>query len=87
MLKVINVKALKNHQLYVELSNGKKGTFDVTPYLDKGVFSELKDEDYFKQVKPLFIGISWPNQQDFSADTIEYEMHPVGEIVDAVDTE
>ncbi|WP_431736370.1 DUF2442 domain-containing protein [Cellulosispirillum alkaliphilum] len=38
MLKVINVKALKNYQLYVELSNGKKGIFDVTSYLDKGVF-------------------------------------------------
>ncbi|MDG5815546.1 DUF2442 domain-containing protein [Chitinispirillales bacterium ANBcel5] len=45
-------------------------------------FSELKDENYFKQVKPLFIGISWPNQQDFSADTIEHEMHSVEETVD-----
>ncbi len=74
MLKVINVETRKHHKLFVELSNGKKGIFDVTPYLDKGVFSELKDENYFKQVKPFFIGISWPHDQDFSADTIEYEM-------------
>ncbi|MGM0444295.1 MAG: DUF2442 domain-containing protein [Fibrobacterota bacterium] len=74
MLKVIHVEARKNHRLYVELSNGKKGLFDVTPYLEKGVFSELNDKNYFKQVKPFFIGISWPHEQDFSADTIEYEM-------------
>tara|TARA_B110000977_G_C10978135_1_gene455041 strand:+ start:957 stop:1127 length:171 start_codon:yes stop_codon:yes gene_type:complete len=44
--------------------------FDVAPYLDKGIFSELKDENYFKQVKVAFGSAEWPNDQDFSKDTI-----------------
>jgi hypothetical protein len=74
MLKVIRVDATDDYTLFVELSDGSSGQFDVKPYLDKGVFSELKDKEYFKQVKPLFCGIAWPNEQDFSADTIAYEL-------------
>lgn len=74
MLKVRSVQAASNYTLYVELSDGRSGVFDVKPYLNKGVFQALKDEDYFKKVKPLFCGISWPNEQDFSADTIAFEM-------------
>jgi len=58
--------------LFVELSDGRSGIFDVKPYLGKGVFTQLKDKNYFKQVKPLFCGIVWPNEQDLSADTIAY---------------
>ncbi len=70
MLKVIKVKAKDDYTLLVELSDGRSGKFDIKPYLDKGVFVELKDIHYFKQVKPLFCGITWPNEQDLSADTI-----------------
>jgi len=74
MLKVIKVDANNDYTLFVELSDGRSGKFDVKPYLDKGVFAELKDKNYFKQVKPLFCGIVWPNEQDLSADTIAYEL-------------
>lgn len=74
MLKVIKVDADNDYTLFVELSDGRLGKFDVKPYLDKGVFAELKDKNYFKQVRPLFCGIVWPNEQDLSADTIAYEL-------------
>jgi len=74
MLKVIKVNANNDYTLSVELSDGRSGTFDVKPYLEKGVFKELKDKNYFKQVKPFFCGIAWPNEQDLSADTIAYEL-------------
>jgi hypothetical protein len=74
MLTVTQVKPFKDYLLKIELSNGKNGLFDVSPYLDKGVFSELKNRDYFKKVKVFFCGISWPHNQDFSADTIESEL-------------
>ena len=63
-----------DYTLEVELSNNKKGIFDVKPYLDKGVFKELLDLSYFKQVKPFIYGISWPHNQDLSIDTIVFEM-------------
>ncbi|OQX80176.1 MAG: hypothetical protein B6D64_03600 [Bacteroidetes bacterium 4484_276] len=74
MLKVISVEPKESHILFIRLSNGKEGEFDVTPYLDRGIFTELKNESYFKQASPCFYGIAWPQQQDFSADTIECEM-------------
>lgn len=74
MTKVIRVETKDNYVLLVELSNGKKGFFDVKPYLEKGIFTELRDESYFSSVKPAFGGVVWPREQDFSADTIEYEM-------------
>jgi hypothetical protein len=74
MLKVKKVNANNDYTLFVELSDGRTGIFDVKPYLDKGVFTQLKDKDYFKQVKPFFCGIVWPNEQDLSADTIAHEL-------------
>ena len=74
MIKVNYVEARDNYILLVKLSNGKEGAFDVKPYLDKGIFTELKDKNYFSSVKTGFGGIIWPHEQDFSADTIEYEM-------------
>jgi len=74
MLKVIKVDANIDYILYVELSDGRSGFFDVKPYLEKGVFTELKNKEYFRQVKPFFCGIVWPNEQDLSADTIAYEL-------------
>ncbi len=74
MLKVKKVSANNDYTLSVELSDGRSGIFDVKPYLEKGVFTQLKDKDYFRQVRPFFCGIAWPNEQDLSADTIAYEL-------------
>ncbi len=74
MLKVKKVSANNDYTLSVELSDGRSGIFDVKPYMEKGVFKQLKDIGYFKQVKPFFCGITWPNEQDLSADTIAHEL-------------
>lgn len=50
MVKVISVLPKNNYQLFVKLSNGKEGYFDISPYLEKGIFQELKDKNYFTQV-------------------------------------
>ncbi|MDB9737048.1 DUF2442 domain-containing protein [Porticoccaceae bacterium] len=61
---------LANYKLKVEFSNNEVKEFDVAPFLDKGIFAELKNENYFKQVKVAFGSIEWPNDQDFSKDTV-----------------
>jgi hypothetical protein len=65
---------MEDHKLRIQLSNGKMGIFDVSSYLERGVFHELRDPQYFQRVKVAFGGIMWPHEQDFSADTIEYEL-------------
>jgi len=48
---VARVEPLDQYTLHVELEDGRQGTFDMTPYLEKGVFQELKDPAYFLQQK------------------------------------
>ncbi|WP_366636544.1 DUF2442 domain-containing protein [Aquisalimonas sp.] len=33
---------MDDYPIYVELEDGRKGLFDLKPYLDRGVFKELK---------------------------------------------
>jgi hypothetical protein len=68
--RVVKVEALENSKLRLFLDNGEVRIFDVSPYLDKGCFKELKSHQYFKQVKPFFGGVQWPNEQDFGPDTL-----------------
>lgn len=68
--KVIDVKPLEGYQLRINFSNGEVRRFDATPYLDKGIFTELKDTEYFQQVRVCLGSIQWPNEQDFSPDTL-----------------
>jgi hypothetical protein len=77
--RVVSVEPAENFRLWVGLSNGGKGIFDVYPYIDKGVFAELKDPAYFSRVRVAFGGIVWPHGQDFSAGTVEYELQKDGD--------
>nr|VFK64389.1 MAG: Protein of unknown function (DUF2442) [Candidatus Kentron sp. TUN] len=56
------VKPKPDYKLYVELEDGRKGIFDVRPYLDKGMFRKLKNISYFNQVHVLFGAITWPHE-------------------------
>lgn len=64
------VKPLDDFRIYVELQGGKKGIFDMKPYLDRGVFRELKNIDYFREVFISFGAITWPNEQDIAPETL-----------------
>ena len=44
--------------------------FDVTPYLDKGIFQELRDMRLFNSVRPFLGSIQWQNGQDFGGGYI-----------------
>jgi len=67
---VKTAEAMPNYKLKLQFSNDECKEFDVTPFLDKGIFSELKNEDYFNQVRVSFGSVEWPNEQDFSKDTL-----------------
>lgn len=71
------VKPLSDYRIYVELEDGRKGIFDLKPYLDRGVLQELRNVHYFIQVGILFGAITWPNEQDIAPETLLAEMLPV----------
>ena len=63
-------EALPDYKLKIQFANDELKEFDVSPFLDKGIFSELKDIEYFKRVRVAFGAVEWPNEQDFSKDTL-----------------
>ena len=71
------VKPLAGHRIYVEIADGRKGIFDLTPYLDQGVFRELRDVQYFNRVGIVLGAVTWPHEQDIAPETLLAEMLPV----------
>jgi hypothetical protein len=71
------VKPLSGYRLYVEIEDGRQGIFDMIPYLDHGVFLELKDVGYFNRVIMALGAVTWPHQQDIAPETLLAEMTPV----------
>ncbi|BDI04652.1 DUF2442 domain-containing protein [Sphaerotilus microaerophilus] len=71
---VTSVKPLDGHRIYVELADGRRGVFDLTPYLNHGVFRELQDPVYFRRVGIQFGAVTWPHDQDIAPETLIAEM-------------
>lgn len=70
MKKVIGVKPLNNYMLQIEFDSEEVRLFDVKPYLNFGIFTQLKNEAYFQDVRTCLDSISWKNGQDFSPETL-----------------
>jgi len=68
--RVITVEATNNHFLKLSFDNDEIKLFDASPFLDKGIFKELQDYNYFKQVSVAFGSVEWLHEQDFSYDTL-----------------
>jgi len=71
---VKSVTPLSDYRLYVEIADGRRGIFDVKPYLDHGVFRELRNPDYFKQVGVVLGAVTWPHEQDIAPETLVAEL-------------
>lgn len=69
-LGVKEVKPIDNYKLILTFENNEVKIFDMIPYLDKGIFQELKDENLFKAVKVSFDSIEWPNEADIDPETL-----------------
>jgi len=71
--RIKSVKPNKNYTLRLTFTNGEVKVFDMKPYLDKGIFTELKDMNLFNSVKPFLGSIQWKNGQDFMSRYPLYE--------------
>ena len=71
--RVKNVHPNPDYTLTIVFNNGEKKKFDVKPYLDKGVFTELKDLKKFNSVRPFLGSVEWSGGHDFCPDTLYRE--------------
>lgn len=68
--RVKEVLAIQEYTLLITFNNGEKKRFDVKPYLNIGVFNELKDPEVFYSVKPFLGSIQWSNGADLCPDSL-----------------
>ncbi len=73
MKKVIAATANDDFTLNLEFNDGSVRRFDVKPYLETGIFRELKDLDYFRNIRLVFGTVQWRNEQDFAPETLYIE--------------
>lgn len=75
--KIVSVKAIASHRLDVAFANGERRIFDLAPYLDHGVFQQLRDERLFRAVRVVSGSVEWPGEIDLSYDSVYLESMPV----------
>ena len=68
--RITNVRPQENYMLLLTFTNGEVKEFDVKPYLEKGIFRDLKDVSVFNSVKPFLGTIQWSNEADLCPDTL-----------------
>lgn len=71
--RVTMVKPQKDYRLLLQFDNQVWRIFDVSPYLEKGIFKELKSLDVFFSVKVVDGTVQWINEADFCPDTLYLE--------------
>jgi hypothetical protein len=68
--RVSSVTAEDNYRLRIAFTNGEKGIYDCSDLLDFGIFRELRDPGYFRQVQAAHGTVVWPHEQDICPDTL-----------------
>lgn len=67
-LAVVAVEPLSEYRLLLTFENGERRIFDMKPYLEKGIYRELKDESKFRTVRVSFDSIEWCNKADIDPE-------------------
>jgi len=68
--RVEKVATNNDYTLTITFKNGEVKLFDMKPYLDNGIFVELKNLVYFKTAKVIHGTVSWNDRQDLCPDTL-----------------
>lgn len=75
--RVAKAIPLKDYKVSLLFDNGEERIFDVSPYLNMGIFSELKEPDIFYSVRAIEGTIQWQNEADFCPDTLYIDSKPI----------
>lgn len=73
MQRIVSAIANNDFTLTLAFNDGSIRLFDTRPYHDKGILSDLRDLDYFRDFEILYGTVQWINEQDFSPETLYIE--------------
>jgi hypothetical protein len=81
------VKPNRDYTITLVFTNGEVRRFDVKPYLNIGIFQELKNMSVFNSVKPFLGSVQWEHGQDFCPDTLYMDSIPETRVAETVAVE
>lgn len=75
--RVKSVRPNADFTITLTFDNDEVRVFDVKPYLERGIFRELKDVAAFNSVRPFLGSVQWQSGQDFCPDTLYLRSTPL----------
>jgi hypothetical protein len=82
LYEIVRAFAHPDHTVTITWSDGVTGSIDFLPIIDRGGwFTPLRDPDYFVSTMVLLpggIGLTWPEEIDYSADGLRQTAFPFG---------
>ena len=73
-IKVTQCEPMPGYKLKVTCSDGATGIFDMSRYVERGMFKPLKDTQTFGRVRLTFGVPSWPGDIDIAAERVRSGM-------------
>lgn len=67
---VTAVEPRDDYTLVLTFADGARKIFDMKPYLDRGVFRELRDIEVFKTARVSYSSVAWSNDADFDPEAL-----------------
>ncbi|MDP2829665.1 MAG: DUF2442 domain-containing protein [Sulfuricellaceae bacterium] len=77
LLDVVKVEVKPDYRLFLEFENGEQRVFDMTPYMDKKPFSQLKGSPLFGKAFVDYGTVVWPGNIDIAPETLYDRSRPV----------
>ena len=71
--EVTSVRAQADFSLIVTFASGEARRFDMSPYLDRGVFVRLKNPGFFRLACVELGTVAWPGGLDIAPETLYYK--------------
>jgi hypothetical protein len=79
-MKILEITPHQNWMLTIVSEDGRKGDFDVSPYLHFEAFEDLKNVSEFMKISNGGYFVEWNCGADLSADTIEARWKVTGNV-------
>jgi len=80
LYEIKDAVAHPDHTVTITWVDGARGIVDFTTFIARGeLFAALQDSGYFVREMSILrggIGLTWPNEVDFSADGLRHDAFP-----------
>jgi len=83
LLRVLTVRYLGDHRLYLEFNNGDAGEIDLSSELDGPIFQPLRDPEVFAGARLEGGTVAWPNGADLAPEYLADRLVEQGVAPDA----